>query len=117
MTLPANLLRAVESARALNRPRAEGKVRAIRGIAVHVTGLAAAPDVALARIWLMGPGDSCGTCRLASECTNRTTCLHLAASVGITGTPAFLINGRKLTGAQPFAAFKRVIEEELKNDG
>ncbi|MGC6488556.1 MAG: FliI/YscN family ATPase [Planctomycetota bacterium] len=42
MTLPANLLRAVESARALNRPRAEGKVRAIRGIAVHVTGLAAA---------------------------------------------------------------------------
>ena len=42
MTLPANLMRAVESARALNRPRAEGKVRSIRGIAIHVTGLAAA---------------------------------------------------------------------------
>lgn len=42
MTLPANLQRAVESARALNRPRAEGKVRSIRGIAIHVTGLAAA---------------------------------------------------------------------------
>ena len=42
MTLPADLLRAVDSARALNRPWAEGKVRAIRGIAVHVTGLAAA---------------------------------------------------------------------------
>ena len=42
MTLPANLQRAVESARTLNRPRAEGKVRAIRGIAIHVTGLAAA---------------------------------------------------------------------------
>ena len=42
MTLPANLQRAVDSARQLNRPRAEGKVRSIRGIAIHVTGLAAA---------------------------------------------------------------------------
>lgn len=42
MTLPANLERAVAGARALNRPRAEGRVRAIRGIAIHVTGLAAA---------------------------------------------------------------------------
>ena len=30
MSLPAHLARAVESARALNRPRSEGKVRAIR---------------------------------------------------------------------------------------
>jgi protein-disulfide isomerase len=37
----------------------------------------------------------------------------LAASVGITGTPAFLINGRYLSGAQPFAAFKLLIDEEL----
>jgi len=42
VTLPANLQRALDSARSLNRPRAEGKVRAIRGIAIHVTGLAAA---------------------------------------------------------------------------
>lgn len=42
MTLPASLARAVAAARTLNRPRAEGRVRAIRGIAVHVTGLAAA---------------------------------------------------------------------------
>ena len=42
MTLPAALQRAVASARSLNRPRAEGKVRAIRGIAIQVTGLAAA---------------------------------------------------------------------------
>ncbi len=42
MTLPAGLQRAVTAARALNRPRAEGRVRAIRGIAIHVTGLAAA---------------------------------------------------------------------------
>ena len=32
---------------------------------------------------------------------------------GVTGTPAFFINGRLLTGAQPFEAFKRVIDEEL----
>lgn len=42
MTLPAELQRALDSARAVNRPRAEGRVRAIRGIAVHVQGLHAA---------------------------------------------------------------------------
>ena len=42
MSLPASLQRAVDSARALNRPRAEGRVRAIRGIAIHVAGLSAA---------------------------------------------------------------------------
>ena len=31
----------------------------------------------------------------------------------MTGTPAFFINGRLLLGAQPFEAFKRVIDEEL----
>jgi protein-disulfide isomerase len=34
--------------------------------------------------------------------------------VGVTGTPAFFINGRFLSGAQPFDAFKTIIEEELK---
>jgi len=33
---------------------------------------------------------------------------------GVTGTPAFFINGRLLSGAQPFEAFKRVIDEELE---
>ncbi|MCR9246669.1 MAG: FliI/YscN family ATPase [bacterium] len=42
MTLPPHVQRALDSARAVNRPRAEGRVRAIRGIAVHVTGLHAA---------------------------------------------------------------------------
>jgi protein-disulfide isomerase len=32
---------------------------------------------------------------------------------GVSGTPAFFINGRVLTGAQPFDAFKRVIDDEL----
>jgi len=35
------------------------------------------------------------------------------AQLGVSGTPAFFINGRPLTGAQPFEAFAQVIEEEL----
>jgi protein-disulfide isomerase len=33
--------------------------------------------------------------------------------VGVTGTPAFFINGRLVSGAQPLESFVRVIEEEL----
>lgn len=35
------------------------------------------------------------------------------AEVGVSGTPAFFINGRMLSGAQPFERFKEVIDEEL----
>jgi protein-disulfide isomerase len=37
-----------------------------------------------------------------------------ANRLGVSGTPAFFINGRFLSGAQPFEAFQRVIDEELK---
>ncbi len=37
-----------------------------------------------------------------------------AQRLGVSGTPAFFINGRFLSGAQPFDAFKRVIDEELE---
>jgi protein-disulfide isomerase len=40
-----------------------------------------------------------------------------AGRLGATGTPTFFINGRTLVGAQPFDAFKRVIDEELKKAG
>ena len=33
--------------------------------------------------------------------------------VGVSGTPAFFVNGRFLSGAQPFAAFQEAIEEAL----
>ena len=36
-----------------------------------------------------------------------------ARAVGITGTPAFLVNGVLLTGAQPVEAFERLIRREL----
>jgi FliI/YscN family ATPase len=42
MTLPAGLQRALERARDQNRPVAEGRVRTVRGIAIHATGLRAA---------------------------------------------------------------------------
>jgi protein-disulfide isomerase len=34
-------------------------------------------------------------------------------SIGVNGTPAFFINGRLLSGAQPFEQFKAVIDSEL----
>jgi protein-disulfide isomerase len=36
-----------------------------------------------------------------------------AASVGISGTPSFVVNGRILVGALPLSEFKAVIDEEL----
>ena len=33
--------------------------------------------------------------------------------VGVDGTPAFFINGRQISGAQPMDAFTRVIDDEL----
>ena len=35
--------------------------------------------------------------------------------IGARGTPAFFINGKFLSGAQPFESFKAKIDEELKN--
>jgi protein-disulfide isomerase len=39
--------------------------------------------------------------------------IHAGDEAGVSGTPAFYINGRMLSGAQPFDAFKRIIDEEL----
>ncbi len=37
-----------------------------------------------------------------------------AKSLGVTGTPAFFVNGRFLNGAKPFEDFAKLINEELK---
>jgi protein-disulfide isomerase len=37
-----------------------------------------------------------------------------AGTVGARGTPAFFINGKLVSGAQPFENFKKVIDEEIK---
>jgi predicted DsbA family dithiol-disulfide isomerase len=37
-----------------------------------------------------------------------------ASQLGARGTPAFFVNGRFRSGAQPFPAFQAIIDEELK---
>ena len=49
---------------------------------IIVDGLGEQPQVALARIWLLRPGDICATCRMRAECPDQARCLHLAASSG-----------------------------------
>lgn len=39
--------------------------------------------------------------------------LSLGQSVGVSGTPAFFINGKLISGAMPFENFKQAIEAEL----
>ncbi len=38
-------------------------------------------------------------------------------TVGVNGTPAFFINGRMISGAQPVEAFKDIIDDELSHGG
>ena len=40
--------------------------------------------------------------------------LKAGEEAGVNGTPAFFINGRALSGAQPFEAFKKIIDDELE---
>ena len=54
-----------------------------------VQGLAKQPGIALARIWLLEPGDICDECFLGNECDDRCECLHLVASAGAS------LNGRE----------------------
>jgi protein-disulfide isomerase len=51
-----------------------------------------------------------------TEGTHRETIqrdIDEAKRLGVAGTPAFFINGRPLSGAQPIDAFVRIIDEEL----
>jgi protein-disulfide isomerase len=40
--------------------------------------------------------------------------LELGAGIGVTGTPAYFINGRMVSGARPFSAFAEIIDAELE---
>jgi protein-disulfide isomerase len=40
-----------------------------------------------------------------------------ARAQGISGTPAFFVNGRLLSGAQPFERFQEIIDDELRRAG
>lgn len=43
--------------------------------------------------------------------------LREGSLAGVSGTPGFFINGRLISGAQPFSAFQEVIDEELARAG
>lgn len=47
-----------------------------------VDRMASQPEVALARIWLVAPGDICASCHMRNDCPDQTSCLHLVASAG-----------------------------------
>ena len=55
---------------------------------------------------------------LAFESPNNKTLLDAdlaeAKALGATGTPAFFVNGRFLSGAKPFEEFAKVINAELQ---
>src|SRR3989344_5143138 len=50
-----------------------------------------------------------GKYRKAVEETSNT-----GRAVGVNGTPATFVNGQLISGAQPFAVFQKIIDEELK---
>jgi transcriptional regulator with GAF, ATPase, and Fis domain len=71
-------------------------------LALVVERLAASEAVALARIWLVRPGDICDTCLLRAECPDQAACLHLVASAG----RAVAEPGRSWSGID--GAFRRI---------
>ncbi len=40
--------------------------------------------------------------------------LNDGRTAGVSGTPTFFINGNRIVGAQPYSAFKAIIDQELK---
>ena len=57
--------------------------RSVEAVLQHIVdGLVRQPGVALARVWLTGPGDLCRSCCMRPSCPDQTACLHLAASSG-----------------------------------
>ncbi len=57
-------------------------------------------------------------CLDSAEYANQVAAdLNAGRALGVTGTPALYINGRFLSGAQPFEVIARVIEDELRRSG
>jgi protein-disulfide isomerase len=51
----------------------------------------------------------------SSQATTVEKSLALADKLGIRGSPTFFINGRQISGAQPFERFKEIIDLEIKS--
>ncbi len=41
--------------------------------------------------------------------------LHQGTELGVSGTPAYFVNGRMLSGARPVESFAEVIDDELRS--
>ncbi len=70
--------------------------------------LAEHEDVALARLWLIDPGDQCDGCPNATSCSDRSRCLHLVASTSRSLDGA-TVSANRLNGdfrRIPIGAFK-----------
>ena len=70
--------------------------------------LAEHEDVALARLWLIDPGDQCDSCPNAAACHDRARCLHLVASTSRSLDGA-TVSANRLNGdfrRIPIGAFK-----------
>ena len=56
-----------------------------------------------------------GSCLDAAKYADRVQeQMDIGASLGVSSTPTVFINGRLLTGAQPYEVFTRIIDEELE---
>ncbi len=60
-------------------------------------------------------GDQFRSCLSANKYNaNLQKDLSEGQSIGVSGTPTFYVNGQQLVGAQPYTAFKAIIDTELK---
>ncbi len=61
-------------------------------------------------------GDAFRACLDSEEAINTVIAdYNDGRSYGVSGTPTFFVNGVRIVGAQPLAAFRAVIDEELGN--
>jgi len=40
--------------------------------------------------------------------------MNIGTSLGVASTPTVFVNGRMVSGAQPYAVFTKIIDEELE---
>lgn len=73
-----------------------------------VQSLSENPDIALARIWLLGPGDVCTSCAMKSLCPDQTRCLHLVASSGQSLQPQVTGDGGQEEWSRINGHFRRI---------
>ena len=81
------------------------------GIDALVAALAANPNLVLT---VVAPAtNQSGTGDNKKTAPKVDAQMQEGSSVGVRGTPGFIINGRLVSGAQPFENFKNIIDDEL----